>query len=88
MPSYRRFEDLPVWQEAARLYEAVDRFLASAGRRLTRSFRDQLERAALSVSNNIAGSQTAELARCAQSCARQLQSPASQSVICHLQSVM
>ena len=54
MPTYQRFEDLPVWQAAAELYDRVDDFLAAAPPRLSRSFRDQLERAALSVSNNIA----------------------------------
>lgn len=52
--TYARFEDLPVWQEAARLFEKVDDFLAVAPPRLRPSFRDQLERAVLSVSNNIA----------------------------------
>lgn len=54
MPTYERFEDLPVWQEAARLYEAVDALLAERPPGISRSFADQLERAALSVSNNIA----------------------------------
>ena len=54
MPTYQRFEDLPVWQTAADLYDRTDDFLASAPPRLRPSFRDQLERAALSVSNNIA----------------------------------
>ena len=52
--TYQRFEDLPVWQEAARLYELTDDFLESAPPRMRASFRDQLERAVLSVSNNIA----------------------------------
>src|SRR6266498_2527194 len=52
--TYQRFEDLPVWQQAARLYESVDDFLEDAPRRLRPSVRDQLERAVLSVSNNIA----------------------------------
>lgn len=54
MPTYERFEDLPVWQEAAKLYEAVDALLAARLTGISRSFADQLERAALSVSNNIA----------------------------------
>jgi four helix bundle protein len=51
---YRRFEDLPVWNDAAdfavRMYEftAVEQFRRHPG------LRDQLERAAQSVSNNIA----------------------------------
>ena len=52
--TYKQFEDLPVWQEAAKLYEQVDDFLEHAPPRLRPSFRDQLERAVLSVSNNIA----------------------------------
>ena len=52
--TYQRFEDLPVWQEASRLYERTDDFLEGAPRRLRPSFRDQLERAVVSVSNNIA----------------------------------
>jgi four helix bundle protein len=54
VPTYERFEDLPVWQTAAELYDHTDDFLVLAPTRLSRSFRDQLERAALSVSNNIA----------------------------------
>jgi four helix bundle protein len=53
MPTYQRFEDLPVWQSAAQLYDRIDEFLNHAPPRLRASFRDQLERAALSVSNNI-----------------------------------
>jgi four helix bundle protein len=52
--TYQRFEDLPVWQQAASLYEQADDFLESAPRRMRASFRDQLERAVVSVSNNIA----------------------------------
>src|SRR5512140_1379470 len=54
MATYKRFEELPVWQAAATLYERLDDFLSGAPSRLRPSFRDQLERAALSVSNNIA----------------------------------
>ncbi|HEX4265263.1 MAG TPA: four helix bundle protein [Verrucomicrobiae bacterium] len=52
--TYQRFEDLPVWQEAARLYELADDFLENVPPRMRHSFRDQFERAVLSVSNNIA----------------------------------
>jgi four helix bundle protein len=52
--TYKRFEDLPLWQTAVELYEAVDALLSVVPSRLSRSFRDQLERAALSVSNNVA----------------------------------
>jgi four helix bundle protein len=54
MPCYEKFEDLPVWQEAARLYNRVLDLLEEPGVPLTPGFRNQLDRAALSVSNNIA----------------------------------
>ena len=54
MASYKKFEDLPVWRNAAELFDACDDFLAEAPARLRPSFRNQLERAVLSVSNNIA----------------------------------
>jgi four helix bundle protein len=54
VPKYERFEDLPVWQEAARLYNRVLDLLEDPAVRLNFGFRNQLERAALSVSNNIA----------------------------------
>ena len=52
--TYQRFEDLPVWQEAAKLFEQTDDFLEAAPPQMRSSIRDQLERAVLSVSNNIA----------------------------------
>jgi len=54
MPKYTKFEELPVWQEAARLYNRVLDLLEEPGVSLTPGFRNQLDRAALSVSNNIA----------------------------------
>jgi four helix bundle protein len=54
MPKYQKFEDLPVWQEAARLYNKVLDLLEEPSVPLTPGFRNQLDRAALSVSNNIA----------------------------------
>jgi four helix bundle protein len=51
---YERFEQLPVWQAAIGLAKRV---YALAGKREFRgqhSLRDQIERAAVSVSNNIA----------------------------------
>ncbi|MBI4659981.1 MAG: four helix bundle protein [Verrucomicrobia bacterium] len=54
MPKYQKFEDLPVWQEAARLYNRVLDLLEQPDVPLTSGFRNQLDRAALSVSNNIA----------------------------------
>jgi len=55
MAKYTKFEELPVWQEAARLYNRVLDLLEEPGVPLTPGFRNQLDRAALSVSNNIAG---------------------------------
>lgn len=52
--TYERFEDLPVWQKAADLYEQTEELLSDESFIGTRGFRDQLDRAALSVSNNIA----------------------------------
>lgn len=54
MARYTRFEDLPVWQEAARLYNAVLDLFEKASGGFSIAFRSQLDRAALSVSNNIA----------------------------------
>jgi four helix bundle protein len=54
MSKYTRFEDLPVWQEAARLYNAVLDLLEGLDSPLSWGFRNQLDRAALSISNNIA----------------------------------
>ncbi len=54
MSKYTKFEDLPVWQEAARLYNRVLDLLEEPAVPLTPGFRSQLERAALSISNNIA----------------------------------
>jgi four helix bundle protein len=54
MAKYRHFEDLPVWQEAVRLYNEVLDLLEMPGVAFTPGFRGQLDRAALSVSNNIA----------------------------------
>src|SRR5512145_2774256 len=51
---YKRFEDLPVWQEAVELARSMYEFTALEPFRTHPGLRDQLERAALSVSNNIA----------------------------------
>lgn len=65
MAKYQHFEELPVWQEAARLYNTVLDFLEEPGLPLSPGFRNQLDRAALSISNNVAEgferSTTAEL---------------------------
>jgi len=47
----RRFEDLEIWQEARRLYREVYGSLRGCK---DYSFRDQMQRAALSAMNNIA----------------------------------
>ena len=52
--TYQRFEDLPVWHEAIRLAEGVYDLTEDPQCKCSHSLRDQLERAALSVSNNIA----------------------------------
>jgi four helix bundle protein len=52
--TYQRFEDVPVWQKAADLYEATEELLEIESFKASRGFRDQLDRAALSVSNNVA----------------------------------
>jgi len=54
MPIYHRFEELPVWQEAAALYNAVLDLIEHHARAFSFGFQNQLDRAALSVSNNIA----------------------------------
>src|SRR5262245_28095390 len=51
---YRRFEDLPVWQEAAELARLIYEFTELEPFRRHPGLRDQLERAGLSISNNIA----------------------------------
>ncbi len=51
---YSRFEELPVWQKAICLAENTYDITEAKGWPGSRSLRDQLERAALSVSNNIA----------------------------------
>jgi four helix bundle protein len=51
---YERFEELPVWQKAIDLAEKVYDLTESDLFKNRFSLRDQLERAALSVSNNIA----------------------------------
>jgi len=51
---YTRFEDLPVWNSAIDLAVQVYDLTERIEFRRRRSLRDQLERAAVSVSNNIA----------------------------------
>ena len=51
---YSRFEDLPVWNTAIDLAAQIYGFTENIQFRRRRSLRDQIERAAVSVSNNIA----------------------------------
>ena len=50
---YERFEDLPVWKAAIELAEKVYALTAHQQFKGNGSLRDQIERAAVSVSNNI-----------------------------------
>jgi four helix bundle protein len=52
--NYKRFEDLPVWNAAIDLAVEIHALTESTPLRRRRSLRDQIERAAVSVSNNIA----------------------------------
>jgi len=53
--TYENFEDLPVWNDAIKLAGDIDDLLRKMSRdQISFSKRDQLERASLSVSNNIA----------------------------------
>ncbi|MBM4082289.1 MAG: four helix bundle protein, partial [Planctomycetes bacterium] len=51
---YNRFEELPVWNAAIEMADRLYDFTESPVFERRFSLRDQLERAALSVSNNIA----------------------------------
>src|SRR5438067_13845704 len=51
---YRRFEDLPVWRDSVELARSIYEFAALDIFRRHPGLRDQLDRVALSVSNNIA----------------------------------
>ncbi len=51
---YRRFEELPVWKAGIDLAAQTYVLTTKPGFRRQRSLRDQIERAAVSVSNNIA----------------------------------
>ena len=51
---YKRFEDLPVWQAAMDLALRVDRLTKDRAFRRPGDLASQLQRAALSISNNIA----------------------------------
>jgi len=51
---YRRFEDLPVWQDAIELAVRVFALTAKPQLRPFRGIRDQIGRSSVSISNNIA----------------------------------
>jgi four helix bundle protein len=51
---YSRFEELPVWKAAIELAVAIYTFTASSAFKGRYSLKDQMERAAVSVSNNVA----------------------------------
>ncbi len=51
---YERFEELPVWQASIELAADIYVFTTKAAFRRHYSLRDQLERATVSISNNIA----------------------------------
>lgn len=52
--TYERFEDVPVWKDAVQLAREVIGFTAQGAFAGQRGVREQLERAVLSVPNNIA----------------------------------
>jgi len=52
--TYDRFEQLPVCQAAIKLGQQIYAFTSKPAFRRQRSLRDQIERAAVSISNNIA----------------------------------
>lgn len=54
MSKYEHFDELPAWQEAKRLYNAVLDLLEQPKVPLSAGFRDRLDREALAIPNNIA----------------------------------
>ena len=54
MTTYKRFEDLPVWQDALFLAGEVYKLTALSPLDKNYGLKDQLERATVSISNNIA----------------------------------
>ncbi len=51
---YTRFESLPVWNSAIELSQSIYQLTSTAPLNKRKNFCDQLERASLSISNNIA----------------------------------
>jgi four helix bundle protein len=54
MAKYQKFDELPVWQEAARLYGRVLDLLEEPNTPWSATFRNQLERASLGIANLVA----------------------------------
>lgn len=52
--TYKRFEDLPVWNEAMRLAHRVFDLTENPGFKISFSLRDQIERSVMSISDNVA----------------------------------
>jgi four helix bundle protein len=80
MAKYQRFEEIPVWQEAARLYQHVLDVVEEPNVPLSATFKNQLERASLTVSNAVAegfearGAELVALLNTARGAAREVQS--------------
>jgi len=54
MSTYKRFEDLPVWKKSAELAAGIFRWTAQSAFRGKGDLANQIQRATLSISNNIA----------------------------------
>ena len=54
MGKYQKFDEVPVWQEASRLYQKVLDMTEESNLPLSATFRNQLERATLSISGSVA----------------------------------
>lgn len=54
MPRFRRFEDVPVWRDGRELVKAVYRVTRYPGFTEDHSLKDQIRRAAVSITSNIA----------------------------------
>jgi four helix bundle protein len=52
--TYKRFEDLPVWNEAMRLAHRVYDLTENPRFKISFSLRDQIERSVMSISDNVA----------------------------------
>ena len=52
--TYKRFEDLPVWNEAMRLAHRVFDLTENPRFKISYSLRDQIERSVMSISDNVA----------------------------------